>query len=115
MYVQGFPTSGGKWQISTSTSDTSYPRWRSDGKELFYDRTGQMMVVDITGTVQGGKFKAGTPQGLFPGLSNLPPHNYDVTPGGRRFLVVAGANLAAGPAPIVVVLNWKTGFTGSQR
>ncbi len=115
VYVQGFPASGGKWQISTSTSDGLYPRWRSDGKELFYDRAGQLMAVDLTGTVPGGPFKAGTPQELFPGLSNLPPHNYDVTPGGQRFLVVVVTNHAAGPAPIVVVLNWKTGLLGSQK
>ena len=115
VYVQGFPAFGGKWQISTGTSDTSFPRWRSDGKELFYDRQGQLMAVDLTGTLPGGPFKAGTPQELFSGLSNLPPHNYDVTPGGQRFLVIAATNLAAGPSPIVVVLNWKTGLLGSQK
>jgi len=114
--VQGFPASGSKWQISTSASFiTAFPRWRPDGKELFYDRMGQMMAVDLTGTMPGGPFKAGTPQELFPGLSNLPPHNYDITPGGQRFLVLAATNLAAGPAPIVVVMNWKTGLLGSQK
>jgi len=116
VYVQDFPASGGKWQISTGASFiTAFPRWRPDGKELFYDRMGQMMAVDLTGTMPGGPFKAGTPQELFPGLSNLPPHNYDITPGGQRFLVLAATNLAAGPAPIVVVMNWKTGLLGSQK
>ena len=113
MYVQGFPAPGGKWQISTSAS--LFPRWRSDGKELFFDRNGQLLAVDLSGTVPGGQFKAGTPQELFPGLSNLPPHNYDVTPGGQRFLVLAEGNLGAGASPIVVVLNWKTGLLGNQK
>lgn len=116
VYVQGFPAPGGKWQISTNMSNNSSPRWRSDGKELFYDRSGQMMAVDLTGTVAGGQFKAGTPQELFAGLlGGLNPHNYDITPGGQRFLVLAATNLAAGPSPIVVVLNWKTGLLGSEK
>ena len=86
------------------------PRWRPDGKELFYDGGGPLMAVDLTGTVPGGEFTAGTPQELFTGLRGIsPPHNYDVTPGERRFLLV-GAQLATGPRPIVVVLNWKSGL-----
>ncbi len=107
VYVQSFPVSGSKWQVSTEFG--TFPRWRPDGKELFYDRSGQMMVVDLTGTVPGGQFKAGTPQELFPGLNNLAPHNYDVTPGGRRFLLLAAPTLSAGGSPIVVVLNWMAG------
>jgi eukaryotic-like serine/threonine-protein kinase len=34
IYVQSFPPSGGKWQISTSGG--SAPRWRGDGKEIYY-------------------------------------------------------------------------------
>ena len=70
-----------------------------------------MMVVDLGGTVPGGEFKAGAPQELFFALQGgIPPHNYDLAPGGRRFLVVTQQNLAGGPAPIVVVLNWTSGL-----
>ena len=87
MYVQGFP-SGRKWQISTRAFGAA-PRWRPDGKELFYGETGPLMAVDLTGTMPGGEFKAGPSQELFTGLLNLFPHMYDVTPGGRRFLLLA--------------------------
>ena len=110
VYVQGFPASGRKWLISTKAAISTFPRWRPDGKELFYDAAGPLMAVDLTGTVPGGELKVGTPQQLFAGLQALAPHNYDVTPGGRRFLLVAAQNLVTGPAPIVVVLNWKSGL-----
>jgi TolB protein len=108
VFVQAFPPAGGKWQVSTTTG--YFPRWRSDGKELFFDSVGTLMAVDLTGTVPGGAFKAGAPQRLFIGLQNLPPHNYDVTSGGRRFLVLSTGSVADGPTPIVVVLNWMTGL-----
>ena len=34
VYVQSFPAGGGKWQVSTGGGVE--PRWRHDGKELFY-------------------------------------------------------------------------------
>jgi Tol biopolymer transport system component len=33
IYVQSFPSSGGKWQVSTNGG--AQPQWRRDGKELF--------------------------------------------------------------------------------
>jgi hypothetical protein len=110
VFVQSFPPSGGRWQVSTTAVDTAYPRWRSDGKELFFDVSGQLTSVDLAGTLPGGVFEAGVPRPLFRGLQNLPPHNYDVTPGGQRFLVLSAPNLLEGSAPIVVVLNWMSGL-----
>ncbi|HEX6159507.1 MAG TPA: protein kinase, partial [Thermoanaerobaculia bacterium] len=34
VYVQPYPATGAKWQVSTSGGEQ--PRWRRDGKELFY-------------------------------------------------------------------------------
>ena len=112
VYVQAFPSSDRKWQVSTTpTRNNASPRWRPDGKELFYDSGGTMTAVELIGTQPGGEFKAGAPQELFRGLmGGLPPHNYDVTPGGRRFLIVSAQDLEAGPPPIVVVMNWTSGL-----
>ncbi|MGQ0732685.1 MAG: protein kinase domain-containing protein [Acidobacteriota bacterium] len=106
VYVRTFPVSGGKWQVSTGRGFS--PRWRPDGKELFYDRTGQMMAVDLSGTVPGRQFKAGPPTPLFPGLRSMPPHNYDIAADGR-FLVLT-TTAADTLLPIVVVLNWLSGL-----
>jgi eukaryotic-like serine/threonine-protein kinase len=62
IYVQSFPPSGGKWQVSTAGGDEPY--WRHDGKELFYVEGGKrMMAVDVTS--DGLRFKPGTPKPLF--------------------------------------------------
>ena len=61
--VQPFPDAGGKWQVSTAGGVA--PRWRADGKELYFlapDAT--MMAVPVTAA--GTSFEAGTPVALFP-------------------------------------------------
>jgi hypothetical protein len=111
VYVQAFPSSDRKWQVSTTpTRNNAYPRWRPDGKELFYDSGGTMTAVELIGTQPGGEFKAGAPQELFRGLMGGIRQNYDVTPGGRRFLIVSAQDLEAGPPSIVVVMNWTSGL-----
>ena len=68
------------------------------------------MAVDVSGTIRGGEFKAGTPRELFTGLRGLGGHAYDVSPDGRRFIVIS-EGLESSSAPIVVVLNWMSGIT----
>ena len=108
VYVQGFPEPRGKWQISTGAATATFPRWSRDGKELFYDSSGELIAVDVTATALGGEFKAGTPRDLFAGLRGLGGHNFDVSPDGRRFIVIS-EGLETSSAPIVVVLNWMSG------
>ena len=105
VYVQTFPTSGKKWQISTGGG--AQPRWRRDGRELFYiSPERKVEVVDIH--ADGSTFEAGTPKALF--QTRLPGYpiarsTYDVTADGQRFLI---NNLSEGAssAPITVVVNW---------
>jgi Tol biopolymer transport system component len=103
VFVQGFPEPRGKWLISTST----FPRWSRDGKELFYDNSGTLTAVDVSGTA-GGEFKPGPPREIFMGLRGLGGHNFDVSPDGGRFIVIS-EGLETSSAPIVVVLNWMSG------
>ena len=107
VYVQGFPEPRGKWQISTGPTGT-FPRWSRDGKELFYDGGGELMAVDVSGTI-GGEFRPGPPREVFAGLRGLGGHNFDVSADGRRFLVIT-EGLETSSAPIVVVLNWMSGI-----
>ena len=61
IYVQTFPTPGGKWQISTNGGFS--PVWSRDGKELFYIGSDQkLMAVEVIG---GNKFEAGMPRPSF--------------------------------------------------
>ena len=107
IYVQSFPSSGGKWQVSSGGG--AQPQWRRDGKELFYlapDR--KLMAVEVNGA--GPTFVPGVPIPLFEAhVSTIFPgpgsHYYAVTGDGQRFLV----NTLVGdstPVPFTIVMNW---------
>jgi len=111
IYVQRFGSGSGKWQVSTSGGN--YPRWRRDGRELFYLSFvgAKMMAVEITTT--GDRFEAGTPVELFEsGFFNLthngPYYGYGVSPDGERFLIAQSPSAGGQPSspPIIVVVNW---------
>jgi hypothetical protein len=103
VYVQSFPASGGKWLISTSGG--SQPRWRSDGKELFYIAPdGKMMAVSIKA---GVSFEYGTAMPLFQApIQDFPAtFGYAVASEGQRFLV-RSVTKEAKSYPITVLTNW---------
>jgi hypothetical protein len=103
VYVQTFPTPGLKSQVSTEGG--SRPVWRADGKELFYiaaDR--KLMAVDVKA---GSEFVAGVPKPLFEthvGGDRF----FDISPDGRRFLLVNLPDQTAG-TPMTVVIDWIAG------
>ena len=118
VYVQSFPPSGGKWPISTGGG--IQPRWRSNGKELFFMGGAafggfntvpmDVMAVEVD-TSNRDIFKAGVPHRLFsvvPHSSTTPRSSWDVTPDGQQFLVVA--NPMATAPPVTVVVNWLQGL-----
>jgi eukaryotic-like serine/threonine-protein kinase len=100
--VQPFPSLAGKWQISVDGGVR--PRWRRDGKELFYFGGGQVMAVSVS--TEGASFKAGKPTPLFGG-----PYlrtSWDVSADGQRFLMIkAGGPFSASITRLNVVLNWQ--------
>ncbi|MEO8055445.1 MAG: protein kinase [Acidobacteriota bacterium] len=106
VYVQRFPPSGGKWQISTDGGDQ--PLWRADGRELYFLSTDRkLMSVELS---LGADAQVGVPKALFPvrvsanGISDN-RSQYIPAPEGNRFLVLANADDRL-DQPAVVVLNW---------
>jgi len=96
----------GKWLISNNGG--ILPRWRADGKELYY-RTldGTLMAVEVkTGPV----FEAGIPKILMQAplitVLKISP-TWDVSPDGKRFFFPTPATESA-QAPFTVVLNWPS-------
>jgi hypothetical protein len=78
--------------------------WRRDGKEIFYTSTnGEVMSVEVQ---TAPTFRVGIPKVLF---APRTARGVDVTPDGKRFLLIApAAQLEQGvPTPITVVLNWQ--------
>jgi eukaryotic-like serine/threonine-protein kinase len=105
IYVQPYPRGGGKWQISTDGGIE--PLWNPNGRELFYRTANKMMAVQIT---TQPTFAAGRPTMLFEGdyLSSPFPATgvtYDITPDGRRFLMITDAPTEQA-TQINVVVNW---------
>ncbi len=115
IYVQGFPTAGAKFQISTSGG--YQPRWRKDGKELFFiSPSRDVMAVDIT-VSSDGALKAGVPHKLFTiNPINLTTHrnSWDVTPDGQQFVVNSFQQATNAVLPITVVVNWQRGRKSTQ-
>ncbi len=104
----GAAAARGKWQISTSGGQQ--PRWRADGKELFFlSLTGEMMMVNIESNAN--MLQASAPTALFTtGLIPVgPPYVYDVSSDGRRF--VALNPVAGGARPITVMVNWDAAMS----
>jgi hypothetical protein len=108
VYVRSFSASGGKWQISTNGG--TQPKWRPDGKELFYLASdGKLMAVPVKAEAT---FEAGVAKALFPtmfgGQVGGGFERYRVTPDGQRFLINTLPQGQGSSAPITVVLNWST-------
>jgi Tol biopolymer transport system component len=106
IYVTSFPEPRGKWQVSTGGGEQ--PRWRGDGKELFYLSSDEkMMAAPVTA---GANFDSGTPVALFQATPRQPVpiydlFVYDVSRDGQRFLINTRVEQAE-IAPMSVVLNW---------
>ncbi len=103
--VQTFPQPTGKWQVSQHGG--TQPRWRADGKELYFiGADGMMMAAPVT--IAGSTFAAGTPVALFPARiapgAGANKQNYAVARDGR-FLIVQPVESAS--APITLILNWR--------
>ena len=102
IWVQPFPATGSKWQVSTTGGFS--PRWRRDGNELFYVATdGRMMAVPISlgSTVE---FDAALP--LFQTMLPEAAYGaYDVAADGKRFLIPMPPD-GRDSTPITVMVNW---------
>jgi serine/threonine protein kinase len=114
IYVQPFPPTGAKWQVSTNGGN--FPRWSHDGKEVFYMERpsgGRIMAVDVAAT--GSAVKTGPPKPLFESpYTNFGHtgfyHTFAVSPDGQRFLIPHPVTADKGPAEtssITLILNWS--------
>jgi len=105
IYVTGFPACSQRHRISIDGGRS--PRWRSDGKELFYLSSDEnMMAVPIS---IRGEPRIGKPYRLF--AANLRAGGegalYGVSSDGLRFLMIDGGD-GSGDSDIQMVLNWPS-------
>lgn len=136
IHVRPFPSGTGQWQISVAGGD--WPRWRKDGKELYYHSigpvgapqnpgnaafVGPMSAVTVNGA--GSSFEHTAPKAFlnmravnFP-HAGVDYHTYAISPDGQRFLyyqfvVPAAATAPASgldhPSGLVIAMNWEAGL-----
>ena len=110
IFITSFPVAGTRWQISTEGGWE--PRWRADGRELYYSFENKLMAVDIKLTA--GRVEYGPPRMLFqaPFTWELRRNRFVATTDGQRFLI---NTLGQDDAPsrqsrIHIVVNWTTGL-----
>jgi hypothetical protein len=107
VYVQPFPGPGPKWSFSREGGQ--FPRWRGDGKEIFFVAGDRMlMAADVT---SGATFSAKEPRPLFPirPRTRTLDSPFDVTADGQRF-VVSTASGEEGSSAITLVVDWANGL-----
>ena len=111
IYVESYPRGAPK--VGISTNGGMQPRWRRDGKELFYiSQDRQLMAVQVT---RGKQLAFGTPTALFQTRMSLGGTlffrmlRYDATRDGQRFLINSEReSTEASSSTVTVVLNWAS-------
>ncbi len=107
VYVQTFPLSDRKWQVSTNGGYE--PRWRADGREIYYLSEDRKLMAVAVGAgpsfdVPKSLFQTQVPAGVTANRTHYVPSR-----DGKRFLINTQIGDAA-PTPITVVLNWTAGL-----
>jgi eukaryotic-like serine/threonine-protein kinase len=101
VYAAPYPGPGGKRQISSGGG--RYPRWRRDGKELFYvTPTGDLMAAEVA--ARNGMLEIGKVQKLFEGIIQK-AGTYAVSADGQKFVVVQNTGTST-PRPLTLIENW---------
>ena len=110
VFVTTVPPSGAKWQVSTAGG--SMPRWRRDGRELYFrGADGSLMAVGLgagsAGPGNAAVDERSAPRRLFGGIpspGNTSVFTYSPADDGQRFLVASSRSTAQ--PPITVAVNW---------
>jgi serine/threonine-protein kinase len=117
LFVEPFPPTGAKYQVTSGISDAHFPVWSPDGNELLFvdasrPANGRVGFVVVTVGSRPGQFSEPTniPRPFYvtaPGIGRS--RTYDIMPDGQRFLGVIEEGLT-GPSAVAgqiqVVLNW---------
>ncbi len=104
VYVQPFPPTGARWQVSTAGG--AGPQWTADGKRMFF-QTPDLFVTAVD-VHAGAAFATGPPQKMFK-LSEIPyPREggagfFELGPDGS---ILWQSPITSGAAPLVILTDW---------
>ncbi|TDI37454.1 MAG: hypothetical protein E2P02_22740 [Acidobacteria bacterium] len=100
IYLGHYPATARRWQVSTEGG--TVPRWRADGRELFYRNAAKLMVVDVQ---LGTEIMLGNPEELFQTPDGI-RIQFDVAPDGQSFVMIDTRESTPPPRKIHIVQNW---------
>jgi Tol biopolymer transport system component len=103
IYVRPFPAGGGR--VTISNGGGTEPLWSRDGR-IFYRKADQLIAISYS-TTPG--FAVTSRRVLFSGSYETHPFhpNYDITPDGKRFVMIKPGNARS---QVIVVVNWLEEF-----
>jgi Tol biopolymer transport system component len=106
IFVRPFPAvDSGKSQVSSGGGWG--PMWSRNSRELFYRSANEFLVADVAAGPVGAAFAFNKPRALFPfGYLFAGTRTYDISPDGRKFLMVKPSVKQVAPTTITVVTNW---------
>jgi Tol biopolymer transport system component len=116
VWVQSYPVPGTKYRVSAE--NVALPRWRRDGRELFFSSRQAGRIWSVSVSPNGPGLTLGTPQLLFDRrflslthgtasrVTNY--HTYAVSADGQRFLAPRQPAVDASYRSLTVVVNWPT-------
>ncbi|HEY3926857.1 MAG TPA: protein kinase [Candidatus Koribacter sp.] len=103
IYMKSFPGESGKYQVSTGGGQA--PRWRGDGKELFFQGSEGIYAVDVR--ENGAALQLGTPHLLFKAnLVGPATGPFSPSADGMKF-VINQAGSSGSNAPLTLLTNWE--------
>lgn len=97
IYVDTFPKPGSRVRVTTAGG--TEPRWRGDGREIYFRRGTEVHAVAIAGK------EVGTSARLFDAGATI--RAYDVTADGKRFLLNLPVSRSP-PRAATLVVNWQS-------
>jgi Tol biopolymer transport system component len=100
IYIDSFPKPGGRVRVTTAGG--TEPRWRGDGRELYFRRGSEIHAVSLT--VGNGAPEVGVMNRLFDAGAAV--RSYDVSPDGQRYLINLPASSNA-RAEVTLVHHWR--------
>ena len=100
IYVGPFPASMHRWQVSTAGGTA--PRWKADGRELFYRNGTKLMAVNVR---SGAELVLGKAIELFESPEGI-ASDFDIAHDGQRFVMIDERTDPLAPH-LKLVLNWS--------
>ena len=102
IYIDSFPKPGTGTRIRVTTAGGTEPRWRGDGRALYFRRGSEVHVARLS--LGQPALEVASLDRLFD--AGAPIRSFDVTPDGTRFLLNLPA-LSSAPRSATMVVHWN--------